>query len=526
MGSARLHFVCYLLISFIFSAFLQPILIHWAWHNEGWMHKNVFSGHAVSVKDHAGGIAIHLPASCIGLMSVLFLGRRLLRLRDIDESSVGSASPASTITGYILIAVGLIAFSLPTTQFEQTHAPDNYIGIILVNYMMAMAAGIIIVVVLHFVLYRDTFNYWIILKCTQGALAGIIAIASGVDAYTPIVAFTLAIAAGVLFYFVAHGIHVTCIEDYCNIIAIHFVCGLLGALAPPLLGSKENLGISVGFHTMIIHFQWQSICAAVVIGAILVISLFLFSVLSVTGFLRNTTEKLNHKRGVVAFNKQSVSCCLTRLFALHSHTAYIEPGRNGKNSNKLRHFTNSNSSEKSNNGTQKFKKKNCAKAEDASDNTDNRNNLEEEECSATKKPRFVYTIANVHDVLYCNNTTRAGGDCQKVKQNTSTIDPVEQLANNLIYVEQDAVKNNISLPKMKKMCKLRKTRKYTNLHKRKTFMLRRINSKSSACDSDSNMIIQSEDCMLYDAQYNDGFVTLKMPTDLDDNSDVCTNEFE
>lgn len=501
--------------------------MHWIWHEEGWMHKILFSGHDVSVKDHAGGMTVHLAAASVSLMGFLFLGRRLLRLRDIDESSLGSESPGSTVTGYILIATGLIAFSLPTPRFEETHPPHNYLGIILVNSIMAMAAGIIIVVALHFLLYRDTFNYWVILKCIQGALAGIVSIASGVDVYTPIMAFALAAGAAMLFYFIAQAIHLTPLEDYCNVIAIHFVCGLISSLTPPLLGSKENLGSSVSVHTMLVHFEWQCICCGVVVGLCLSTSLLLFLILCTCGILRNRRDRVNHKRAVTVCDNQS-GCCFARLFKIKCKgTTYIKPGISGKRPEQRRSDGSLKRLQGNNDTRERHRETNALSREDVTNDQTNIENEQEEVMVTTQKPRFLYTVANVHEVVrFRDDTAQAGGDCEKVKQNFAMIEPTRKLSDEWTFLEQFSEKRNVGSRRRNSFHKLHKTRKYTNLHKRKSFTMLNKMSQNSPSSPDAGILLQSVDCMLYDAKFNDGFVTLKIPTEFEDNSDTCPGEYE
>lgn len=549
MGSARLHFIAYLLLSCFYSAFLQPIIIHWVWHDAGWMHKQVYFGHEVSVKDHAGGMAVHLASGTISLIGFLFLGRRLLRLRDIDESSLGSESPGSTITGYIFIAIGLIAFALPTPRFEETHPAHNYVGIILVNCIMAMAVGIIIVVALHFICYRDTFNYWIILRCIQGSLAGIVSVASGVDVYSPIVAFALAAGGALLFYFLAQAIHLSSLEDYCNVIAINFVCGLLSALAPLSIGSQEKLAaffasracvdtpnapnVPNSWSNMFVRFQWQIVCCLAIAGLCLVTSLIFFLLLPLCGLLRNREERISHRRGVNVFDNKSSGCCLGRLFAIQKNvTTLIRPGLSGKNPEQRRVDWNPNHATGTNDTHgQSYSGTNRVREEGALNPEPNAESELGETTSETKgrKPRFMYTVANVHDIVrfqHQDDTVQAGGDCEKVKQNFAMIEPAKSLSNDLIFLGEISKKQNTGNRKGTAFHRLHKTRKYTNLHKRKTFMMLNTRNQNSSSAGDAGIFLQSVDCMLYDAKYNDGFVTLKMPTELDDNSDTCPNEYE
>lgn len=63
------------------------------------MNRYKLMEHKVSFKDHGGGVVVHFAAGTVALFGAIVLGRRLLRLRDVHDSSVGVESPGSTIIG-------------------------------------------------------------------------------------------------------------------------------------------------------------------------------------------------------------------------------------------------------------------------------------------------------------------------------------------------------------------------------------------------------------------------------------------
>ncbi|KAF2905560.1 hypothetical protein ILUMI_00608 [Ignelater luminosus] len=494
--AGRVHFVGYFLTTLFFSMLFQPIIMHWIWHDFGWMHRKNFVGHLVSVKDHAGGLVVHVAGGVVGLIGALFLGRRLMRLSDIDESSIGPESPGSTITGYIFIALGLIAFSLPAPSYELTHIPYNYIGVILVNNIMAMAAGIIVVVILQFLFFRETFNYWIILRCMQGAIAGIVSIASGIDVYTPVLAFAIGAIAAIVFYFVVICVHNSSVEDYCNVIPIHLVCGLLGSMLPPLLGTTENLGTSITSHFRIIHLGWQLLSLTTV--STLMISVFVihFFVLNLTGFLRNKSEEVNHRRGVTAAVRGPERCFLQRLFTLYPSTPYIEPGSFGKSpeqyhSYKKFDFTTSTTPDRE----ATFQRRAVLSETEPIKTFDVKNNMNNSiSFNNTKKSRFTYTMPSIEippaegSLSQRLDLYEGSGDYFKNYQETANKSYTEKL-------EELAT----SVGKRFSYYELHRTKKYTNL-----FRNRLLVRKRDCKVSQESAMSQTSECISYDEKYKDG----------------------
>lgn len=103
--AGRMHPVGYLLVGVLLSSLIQPLLIHWAWM--GWMAKNELGGRTVTFKDQAGAGVTHVVGGLSGLIGCLILGRRMFRLRELDDASITPGSAGSVFGGLLLIFVGL-----------------------------------------------------------------------------------------------------------------------------------------------------------------------------------------------------------------------------------------------------------------------------------------------------------------------------------------------------------------------------------------------------------------------------------
>jgi len=101
----RMHMAGYLLVSILLSGLIQPLLIHWAWM--GWMAENELGGKTVTFKDQAGAGVIHVVGGLTGLIGCVILGRRMFRLRDLDDASITPGSAGTVFGGLLLIFAGL-----------------------------------------------------------------------------------------------------------------------------------------------------------------------------------------------------------------------------------------------------------------------------------------------------------------------------------------------------------------------------------------------------------------------------------
>nr|CAH7761037.1 unnamed protein product [Callosobruchus chinensis] len=259
----------------------------------------------------------------LAVFGAAFLGRRLMRVKDLDERSIGVGQSGGTIIGYILIIAGYIAFSMPTLKYENERAPHNFMSIILINNFIALATGIAVVSLLHLVIFRKVFSYWIVLRCIQGGIAGIISIAAAVDAYSWIQCVAVAVVAAVCFFFLSILIHNTALEDYCNMTAGVMASSTIGIMACPILLDSENFG----GRSKKIHVLWQFVCYLTVFASTAVVAWLLFLLLSMCKVLRNKKEEENHRRALVIKKYLPKRGFTERLFAIDSKTEHVTPGK-------------------------------------------------------------------------------------------------------------------------------------------------------------------------------------------------------
>lgn len=333
---ARLHQIPMLLISLFTSSILLPVFMCWCWSQFGWMTMVTIIEERVGIKDYGGSLVVHVPAATIGLVGALFLGRRIMKLKDVDKFSLGHEYSSGIVTGYFFIIIGQIGFNLPTAAYEARHAVKDYIGQVSVNSLMAMGAGILVVTLVLMVLTRDIYTYWIIVKCLQGGLAGLVTVTSGIDIYSPAINFGIACGGALIFFVTSNLIHYSALEDCCNIVAIYLICGSISILLPPFLGSGENLGLSISVRLQFTHLLWQFLCLLVVLLITMIIFSSLFTILFATGFLKNNFEKANHQRAKILYGRLPWKKYFDRIFMISGKDKELSPERNR---NEMNSFT-------------------------------------------------------------------------------------------------------------------------------------------------------------------------------------------
>lgn len=106
----RTHTIASIIIGIVLSGIVQPFIIHWTWTAKGWMSWNSLRGQQVPFRDFGGSTVVHIVGGLTGLIGCSILGRRILKLRDMDKASIAIGSVGTTLIGHFFIILGLQVF--------------------------------------------------------------------------------------------------------------------------------------------------------------------------------------------------------------------------------------------------------------------------------------------------------------------------------------------------------------------------------------------------------------------------------
>lgn len=276
-----------------------------------------------TINDYAGGLAVHTTASTFAAVGAIFLGRRLLRLSDISEISViGTEISKNTVAGYIFVLIGLIVFSLPTPEEEYRLQYKKFDGLLFTNSVLSLSAAGLITILLDLIFTcKNKITYWALLKYLQAAIAGVVALSCGLHTFSPIASFFVGLTAGALFFIFAALVHLSFIEDNCNIIASSFICSFLASFASQLIHKSETRFGAI--HSE--NFTWQLTCYFIIFTVSFISAILIFLLLYVSGRLKSKSENVNHKRAIVAYRSKKRTSVM-KLFAVAKNVRYVEPG--------------------------------------------------------------------------------------------------------------------------------------------------------------------------------------------------------
>ena len=236
----RLKFFSYVIITFITSGFIYPLVGHWIWAFDftnplrkfGWLGKLGFI-------DFAGASVVHSVGGWVALSILLIVGPRTGRFREGDvegnKTFQGSNTPMAAL-GALILWFGWFGFNGGANL-----AMDIRIPLILINTFMSASAGLISSSIMGIIVMRKPEPMFMI----TGPIAGLVAITASCAFVSPANAIIIGAIAGILSGSFLVILEKLKIDDVVNAIPVHLICGIWGTLAIAIFGDIEKMGIEI-----------------------------------------------------------------------------------------------------------------------------------------------------------------------------------------------------------------------------------------------------------------------------------------
>ncbi|MDD3579847.1 MAG: ammonium transporter [Desulfobacca sp.] len=268
----RLKFSTYLVFTLLWATLVYDPIAHWVWGSGGWLKD-------LGALDFAGGTVVHINAGVAALVASLVVGRR----QGYAKEAFIPHNLTMTILGAGLLWFGWFGFnagsalasgSLATTAFVATHVATG-----------AAALGWIITE--WFVRGKPTS-----LGAASGALAGLVAITPAAGFVGPMSSIIIGALAGVLCYLAVLAKVKLGYDDALDVVGVHGVGGLWGALATGLFASTavNPDGVNGLFFGNPAQLGIQALAVLVVMVYAGIVSWVILKVLDLVMGLRVTVE--------------------------------------------------------------------------------------------------------------------------------------------------------------------------------------------------------------------------------------------
>lgn len=214
----RMKFTAFLTFTILWSTLVYLPVCHWVWGQEGWLLK-------MGALDFAGGTVIHINSGAAALVAALVLGKR----KGYGRDSMHPHNLPMTVLGAGLLWFGWFGFNAGSAL---SAGPIAVLA--LFTTQVATGAGALAWGLAEWKIQGKPTT----LGVASGALAGLVAITPGAGFVSPVSAIIMGGVAGVICYLAVLAKTRMGYDDSLDVVGIHGVGGIWGALATGIFASS------------------------------------------------------------------------------------------------------------------------------------------------------------------------------------------------------------------------------------------------------------------------------------------------
>jgi Amt family ammonium transporter len=268
----RLKFSTFLVFIVLWATLVYDPVAHWVWADGGWLK-------GLGALDFAGGTVVHVNAGVAALAAAIVVGRR----KGYGTEALTPHNLPMTVLGAGLLWFGWFGFNagsalaagaLASTAFTATH--------------LATCAATLSWLVAEWI-HRGKPTT---LGAASGAVAGLVAVTPAAGFVGPMSAILIGVGAGALCYLAVLAKVKMGYDDSLDVVGVHGVGGLWGALATGLFASKavNAAGADGLFFGNPAQLGIQAVAVLVTMVFSFVVSYLLLKILDATMGLRVADE--------------------------------------------------------------------------------------------------------------------------------------------------------------------------------------------------------------------------------------------
>lgn len=230
----------------LWSLFVYAPLAHWVWGG-GWLATRL------GTVDYGGALGVHASLGISALVITLLIGRRE---RFAGAATAPGHAPALSLAGSAMVWVALTALTAAATMSASDDA-----GTTALNLLVATGAGALTGLLIAAVTQGAAGP----LALARGGMAGLVAASAAAGAMATGGAMVAGLTGALLAAIAARLIRAGTIDDACDLVAVHGVGGLAGAMlaAPLIAGTLGGTGYAPGMGPV-----RQIVAQAVAAGAV------------------------------------------------------------------------------------------------------------------------------------------------------------------------------------------------------------------------------------------------------------------
>lgn len=233
-----------ILYSICVTAFIYPIIGHWAWGPDGFLalmgsHGNFLPSLGQPFRDFAGSTVVHTIGGMVSLAGAIVLGPRIGRVFLRDDKEKGGLPPAHSLplatVGAFLLWFGWYGFNPGSTLSAMDF---QGIGRIAANTTLAACAGSLVSIACALWIgpFKGKFDAGFSLN---GMLAGLVAITCPCYWVSPFGSILIGAIAGAVVFGGMYLLEHLRIDDPVGAVSVHGLCGIWGTLSLGLFASGQ-----------------------------------------------------------------------------------------------------------------------------------------------------------------------------------------------------------------------------------------------------------------------------------------------
>jgi Amt family ammonium transporter len=270
----RMKFSTFLVFMVLWVTIVYCPVAHWVWGDGGWLK-------GLGALDFAGGTVVHINAGIAALAAALVVGKRQ---GYGNHATFIPHNLPMTVLGAGLLWFGWFGFNAGSALAANALASSAFTA----THLATCAATLAWVGTEWIVRGKPTT-----LGAASGAVAGLVAITPAAGFVGPMSAILIGILAGVVCYLAVLAKPKLGYDDSLDVVGVHCIGGIVGALATGLFASKlVNAGGADGlFFGNPGQLLTQFIAVLVTLVYSFVISYLLFKILDATLGLRVSPEE-------------------------------------------------------------------------------------------------------------------------------------------------------------------------------------------------------------------------------------------
>ena len=265
----RMKFSAFVLFTVLWSTFVYFPLCHWVWGG-GWLGK-------MGALDFAGGTVIHLNAGVAALAAALIIGKR----KGYHQEPIYPNNLTLTMLGAGLLWFGWFGFNAGSAV-----AANGVAVLAFFATQIATATAALSWIIFEKIIRKKSTT----LGFASGAVAGLVAITPASGFVAPLPALMIGFIAGMVCYFAVLAKDKLGYDDSLDVVGVHGVGGLWGALATGLFASVGGTGLFYGNpHQLVVQLV---ACVTAILFSFVMTSVILLIVKKITGLRVEEEEEV------------------------------------------------------------------------------------------------------------------------------------------------------------------------------------------------------------------------------------------